>query len=202
MAVSQSISLTQGTQSIANNTTQVTFKWTSTQTGESWNGYTKTAYYYVSINGGAETKYSVSYTLPKSNTTTIVNKTFTVTHNGDGTGKISVRTWMDTGISAGVVEKSASLTLKTIPRQASLTDAPNFNDEENPTISYSNPAGNNVTTLQACIANESGTIIYCAYRDISKTGTSYTFSLKSTFSSSLSAQAKNPLNLDFAIETP
>lgn len=120
MAVSQSISLTQGTQSIDNNTTQVTFKWTSTQTGESWNGYTKTAYYYVSINGGAETKYSVSYTLPKSTTQTIVNKTFTVTHNDNGVGSISVRTWMDTAISAGVVQKSQSLTLTTIPRASTF----------------------------------------------------------------------------------
>ena len=120
MAVSQSISLTQGAQNITNNTTQVTFTWTSTQTGESWNGYTKTAYYYVSINGGAETKYSVSYTLPKASTKTIASNTFTVTHNSDGTGSISVRTWMDTGISAGVVEKSTSLTLTTIPRTSKI----------------------------------------------------------------------------------
>ena len=120
MAVSQSISLTQGTQSVANNTTQVTLKWTSTQTGESWNGYSRTAYYYVSINGGTETKYSVSYTLPKSTTTTFVNTTITVPHKADGTGSISVRTWMDTDISAGVVQKSASLTLTTIPRTSKI----------------------------------------------------------------------------------
>ena len=120
MGVSQSVSLTQGTQSIENNTTQVTFKWTSTQSGESWNGYTKTAYYYISINGGAETKYSVSYTLPKGSTTTIASKTFTVTHNSNGTGSVSVRTYMDTGISAGVIQKSTSLTLTTIPRASKI----------------------------------------------------------------------------------
>lgn len=120
MAVSQSISLTQGEQSVEKNTTQVTFKWTSTQSGESYNAYTKTAYYYVSINGGAETKYSVSYTLPKSSIKTIVSKTFTVDHKDDGTGSISIRTWMDTGISAGVVQKSKSLTLSTIPRASTF----------------------------------------------------------------------------------
>ena len=120
MAVSQSINLTQGTQSVENNTTQVTFKWTSTQSGESYNAYTRTAYYYVSINGGAETKYSVSYTLPKSSTTTIVSKTFTVKHKDDGKGSISIRTWMDTSISAGVVQKSKSLTLTTIPRASTI----------------------------------------------------------------------------------
>mgnify|MGYP003450664385 CR=1 FL=1 len=71
MAVSQSISLTQGTQSVANNTTQVTLKWTSTQTGESWNGYSRTAYYYVSINGGTETKYS--YKTKTETTVTVVS---------------------------------------------------------------------------------------------------------------------------------
>jgi hypothetical protein len=90
--------------------------WTSTQTGDSWNGYTKTAYYYVSINGGAETKYSVTYTLPQNSTVTIVDVTITVNHKADGTGKVSVRTWMDTGINAGEVEKSQSITLATIPR--------------------------------------------------------------------------------------
>lgn len=203
MAVSQSISLTQGTQNITNNTTQVTFKWTSTQTGESWNGYTRTAYYYVSINGGAETKYSVSYTLPKSSTQTIVERTFTVTHKSDGTGKISVRTLMDTDISAGVVEKSTSLTLKTIPRQADITDAPNFNDEGNPTISYSNPAGSSVTSLQACIANTAGNVIYCSYRDVSKTGTSYTFSLTDAERTTLrnACNSSNSMNIKFYIKT-
>lgn len=136
MAVSQSITLTQGTQSIANNTTQVTFKWTSTQTGESWNGYTRTAYYYVSINGGAEVKYSVSYTLPKGSTITIASKTFTVTHNNDGTGSISIRTWMDTDISAGIVEKSKSLTLTTIPRATVINSLSCSTSYFNGTLTY------------------------------------------------------------------
>ena len=56
MAVYQSLSVTEvaGSQNIADNSSKVRIQWTSTQSGESWNGYTKTAYYYVSINGGAE----------------------------------------------------------------------------------------------------------------------------------------------------
>ncbi len=56
---------------------------------------------------------------------------------------------------------------------AKITSAPNFNDEENPTIGYSNPFGSNVSSLQACISWTGGADI--DYRDISKTGTSYTF---------------------------
>lgn len=116
MAVSQSLTLTQSSQSVASNYSKVRILWKSTQTGESWNGYTRTAKYYVSINGGAETEYSVSYTLPKGTTQTIVDVTITVNHKADGTGTVKVRTWMDTDISAGVVTQSKTLTLDTIPR--------------------------------------------------------------------------------------
>lgn len=116
MAVSQSLTLTQVSQSVANNTSQVRLVWESTQSGASWNGYTRTAYYYIATNGGSETGYSVSYTLPQSATTTIVDRTFTVSHKADGTGSVSARSYMDTDISAGIIQKSASLTLTTIPR--------------------------------------------------------------------------------------
>ena len=121
MAVTQSLTLTQESQSISNNSSVVKMKWTSTQSGPSKNGYTRTAHYYVSINGGAEQTYSVSYTLPQYTTKTIAEVSITVPHKDDGTGSISVRTWMDTNISAGVVTKSASLTLDTIPRKSSLS---------------------------------------------------------------------------------
>ena len=122
MAVAQSLSVTEVAGSVNNtaNTSKVRILWQSTQTGESWNGYTRTAKYYISINGGAETEYLVSYTLPQNSTKTIVDKTITVTHKTDGTGTVKVRTWMDTSISAGVVEKTQTLTLSTIPRASTI----------------------------------------------------------------------------------
>ena len=123
MAVSQTLSVTEvsGSVNTAANTSKVRILWTSTQTNNSHNNNTKTAKYYVSINGGAETEYSVSYTLPLTSTKTIVDTTITVTHKTDGTGTVSVRTWMDTSISAGVVQKSKTLTLTTIPRASTIT---------------------------------------------------------------------------------
>ena len=125
MSVTQTLSVTEVSGSINTtaNTSQVRILWQSTQTGESWNGYTRTAKYYVSINGGAESEYSVSYTLPQNSTKTIVDTTITVPHKSDGTGTVRVRTWMDTSISAGVVEKSSTLTLTTIPRASAITSA-------------------------------------------------------------------------------
>lgn len=120
MAVSQSLTLTESNVVTSGNTSKVRILWKSTQSGDSWNGYTRTAKYYVSINGGAETEYLVNYTLPQNATATIVDTTITVNHKSDGSGTVAVRTWMDTRISAGVVTQSKSLNLTTIPRASSL----------------------------------------------------------------------------------
>ena len=127
MSVSQTLGLEKvaNSKNIANNTSQVRILWKSTQSGESWNGYTRTAYYWITTPDGTETKHSVSYTLPKGTTKTILDKTITVTHKDDGSGEVKVRTWMDTDISAGVVELSKALTLDTIPRAAVITSAGN-----------------------------------------------------------------------------
>ncbi len=124
MAVSQSLTLSQISQSVENNTSQVRILWESTQTGTSHNDNSRTAYYGVSINGEQATQYSVSYTLPQGATKVIVDTTITVPHRNDGTGTITVDTWMDTRISAGVVEKSQTLTLSTIPRATTPTVTP------------------------------------------------------------------------------
>lgn len=122
MAVSQSFTVTEvaGSINVADNTSQVNILWTSTQSGSSVNLNTRTAYYWVSINGGEETKYSVSYTLPQNKTKTIVNKTITVPHKADGSGTVKVRAWMDTRISYGVTEPEKTINLTTIPRASTL----------------------------------------------------------------------------------
>lgn len=120
MAVSQTLTLTENYVNTAANSSNVRIQWKSKQTGESWNGYSRTAHYYVSINGGAETAYSVTYTLPQNSEVTILDTTITIPHKDDGSGSIAVRTWMDTGISAGVVQKSESLTLTSFPRAATM----------------------------------------------------------------------------------
>lgn len=147
MSVFQSLSVTEvaDSQNIQNNTSQVRIKWISTQTGESWNGYTKTAYYYVSINGGAEQKYSVTYTLPQTSTVTIADATITVKHKDDGTGVVSVRTYMETGISAGVVEKSQTITLATIPRVSVPTLSASSIDVGKDITIYTNRQSKNFT---------------------------------------------------------
>lgn len=124
MSVNQTLTLEQIGQSITNNTSKVRIKWTSQQTGSSYNNAPgDKAYYYITINGGTETEHTVAFTLPQNTTKTILDTTLTVSHKADGTGSIKVRTWMDTEISAGVITQTKTLTLDTIPR-ASAVSAP------------------------------------------------------------------------------
>lgn len=157
MAVSQSLTLTQSSQSVAGNYSKVRILWKSTQTGDSRNGYTRTAKYYVSINGGAETEYSVTYTLPKDSTTTIVDATITVDHKTDGTGTIKVRTWMDTGISAGVITQNKTLTLTTIPRASSVSASKGTLGVEQ-TLTVTRNSSNFTHTITYKCGSASGTI--------------------------------------------
>ena len=121
MAVSQSLKLYQGTQDNAANTSKLRILWTSTQSGESHNLNTRTAKYWVSVNGGSEQLYTVSYTLPKGKTQTIADVTIVVPHDDLGNCTVKVRTWMDTKISAGVVQKSASRDMTPIPRANTIS---------------------------------------------------------------------------------
>lgn len=125
MSVTQTLTITEvaGSVNVAANTSQVRVVWTSKQEGQSYNNYTRTAKLYISVNGGAETEYSIKYNLPQNTTFIVADKTITVTHLADGTGSVSARTWMDTDISAGVVEKSANLTLTTISRASTISVA-------------------------------------------------------------------------------
>ena len=132
-------------------------------------------------------------------------KSFEVSHNGDGTASATIYWKWGVNSSWGKVQKpsgSFNITLPQIPRQANLSSAPNFNDEENPTITYSNPAGNSVSSLQACISL-TGAADDIVYRDVSKTGTSYTFNLTTAERNTLrnACTTANSRNVIFFLRT-
>lgn len=135
-------------------------------------------------------------------------KKFTVTHNdaGEATATIAWK-WGVRSSWGGFPSNnngSFTITLPVIPRKATLSTATNFTDEENPKITFSNPAGNAVEYLGVSIRDELGTTGYVAYKtDISKTGSSYTFSLTSSERDVLrkAASDSNTLNVRFYIKT-
>lgn len=106
-----------------------------------------------------------------------LNKTFT--HNPDRTRSIAYSfegSLKETGIKFNF-SASGTAYLEATPERAHILTAPNFNDTNNPTITYTNRMGPAVESLQACISL-TGAADNIAYRDIPKTGTlSYTFNL-------------------------
>lgn len=104
----------------------------------------------------------------------LIQGDWTFTHNTNGELTQNIGYGISTTFINGV--SSVDITFPTIPRQANITYAPNFNDEENPTINYSNPLGNSAEELKACISL-AGTTDDISYRDVSKTSGTYTFEL-------------------------
>lgn len=161
------------TPNVADNTS--TIKWTLKATGGS-SGYYTTGPTTVKINDEqvyykARVSYS-SKSFPAATGST--SGSIIVKHNNDGS--LSIPVSLTTAIyTASTSTKSGTWTLDKIARGATISSAPNFTDEGNPVMKYTNHAGTNVTTLQACVASSDGKTIYVPYRDIGKTDTSYTF---------------------------
>lgn len=160
------------TKDVANNTS--TISWKLESIGGSVN------YYYTGPTtltiGGVEvyTQSRVGETFPGSKGS--VSGTLKVSHNTDGSKSVAIS--LSTAIYYKTISSySGTWTMDSNPRKATITAASDFNDEGNPTVSFSNPAGNNATKLEICIAAD-GTNPTVGYKTISnKTGTSYQFTL-------------------------
>lgn len=142
--------------------------------GDTGAGYYMAGPIKLIVNG--VTVYNDSTRIQLRNGTTVNSGTRTIAHGADGTKSFSVSISAAIYSSAINCTGSGSFALPDIPKYAVITAAPNFNDEDNPTISYKNQLGNSVTSLKACISLD-GSYDDIRYRDISKTGTTYTFVL-------------------------
>ena len=164
----------------------LTFSWSATQSTEynesyiSWSlkgagggtNYYMAAPFTVVIDG--ETVYYSETRIQLTDGKTVASGTKTIKHNTDGSRSFSVSA--SAAIYAFAVNTwgSGSWELTPIPRAAQIVSAPNFTDEDNPTITYSNTAGSVVSKIEACISFD-GSADDIPYRSISTTGTSYTF---------------------------
>ena len=136
----------------------------------------------ITINGTNYTYNSPAINTDGGTTHTLATvKSNAIKHNADGSKSVTITCNFNFNATLGVtkygtITASKTVALDKIAQKAIITAAPNFNDEQNPTITYSNGAGNAVTSLRACISF-TGATDDIAYRAISKTGTSYTFNL-------------------------
>ena len=104
---------------------------------------------------------------------TLLSGTATVGHGADGTKSMALSYSLDMASASytpGPVSGSGTMALTSIPRGATITSAPNFTDEDSPTVKYSNPAGG---SLQVGIYKTDGSTALAGYR--TATGSSYTF---------------------------
>lgn len=203
-----SLTLTEESVDISANTSLVSYLFTISNTDN--NRFTSNDYSWTISVGGQSIPIShLNFNLGANYTTqTIAAGQITVSHNADGALDMpysvsipNVQAWNSYGPPA--MSLSGTWGLSGIPREAVLHSAPNFHDEEDPTITYSNPAGTAADSLQACICNLSGTVIWVPYRDIPKTGTGYTFALTDGERTALRNATPNSNTLDvrFVVRT-
>lgn len=108
--------------------------------------------------------------------TVVAQGKLAIPHDSSGNKNFSASAEAGIYYTAVNVRGSGSWDLPAIARKAYVTKAFNFSDVENPKLQYANPAGNNVSSLQACLSFDNSTADL-AYRDIAKTGQSFTFDL-------------------------
>lgn len=185
-------------QSVANNTT--TISWTLKGAGDAQSSWYRSGNFKVIINGA--TVYYSETRIQLYEGTLVASGNYTFAH--DSAGNCTFTAKAEAGIYTVAVNcsGSGSFSLPQIARAAKITAAPNFTDIQSPTINYQNSAGNNVTSLQACISL-TGSTDDIAYRDIPKTGTSYTFNLTEAERNVLRAAApnSNTLSVRFYVRT-
>ena len=168
-----SVTCTQ-TKDIATN--KNTINWTLTSTGGSSNYYA-TGPTTLTIAGQQvyyiARKSASSKAFPAAKGSVSGSLVVDAAANGSCSVGVSLTTAIYTATTSTV---SNTWYLDDIPRAASLLTAPNFAGTDNPTITYSNPAGN-AAVVQVAIYDTSGSTSYAGYRSVSATGSSYTFSL-------------------------
>lgn len=169
------IIVTENSYSVANNTSNVTVKVQAWRTNSGYETY-GTGTCYCTIDGTTYSQsISSSQKISYNSYTQLFSKSLTINHNADGSKALYVSSYISHS-RFDSTSQGFTVNLTNIPRSATITNAPNFNDTQNPTITYSNSAGSSVSSLQACISL-TGSNPDIAYRNIPINGTTYTFNL-------------------------
>ena len=174
------------TQDTAKN--ESTISWTLKGAGGSTTSYYMSAPFSVVIAG--EEVYQSDTRIQLKNGTTVASGTKTINHKTDGTKSFSASVKAAIFSGSNNVSGSGEWDLKDIPRGAAITSAPNFTDEDSPTVSFTNYLGNSVDDLLIGISFDMSTTAV-AYRSISKTATSYTFNFTAAEKQALQNNCKN-----------
>lgn len=161
--------------------------------------------YTITINGVNYTGNIMEYDYPDGKATvTVTSGSATISHNADGQKTLNFSFSVSSASASylpGSAGASGSMVLTDIPKKATITSAPgSFAYGKSVTIGYSVPSV--ATKVEACIASKDGADIYVPYREISLTGTSYTFTFTEAEKSALGEAATgNTLDLAYYLRT-
>lgn len=168
------------TASAVNNSSTIT--WELNLKSTAYGAIQSTASKNITITiGGSRFTYTNTIGIAANSTKKLASGGVVMQHLSDGSKTFPFSYGLDAGITfagqyIGLVGGSGTGVLDTIQRYAYLTKYPSFNDEQNPTIGYLCAYNTTISKIEACIADENG-YTRTAYYELSKTGTSYTFSL-------------------------
>ena len=170
-------------QSIENN--QTTISWNLKGAGNAQSGWYLSGNFKVVING--QQVYYSSNRIKLYNGTQVASGQFVINHDNNGNANLNASA--EAGIYTYAVNcrGNGSWSLPQIPRYPTITSAPNFNDEQNPTIQFQNLA--KIYSLRAKI--EAGGNAQLIVRDLDKSATSCTFNLTTNERNKLRELAKN-----------
>ena len=184
MSASLSVSVKETSYSIANNTSTVSITVKVTTSGASYN-QEGTAKVYVELNGSSKAS-GRTVTFGRNKTTTLFSKSYTITHNADGTKSVPWSVRLITGISAGTLRKSGTLKLTSIPRASSISlSSTSLNLGSALTVSVSRASSAFTHTLQYSFNNST------FYNFATGVATSYKWSLPYSLANSIASTNKS-----------
>ena len=125
-----------------------------------------------------------------------------MTHNDDGSSPLGTGGTAWYASFGGSGEVGWEIVFPKIDRYPMLLSAPNFNDEENPTITYTTSLGFNNASVQACIS-VAGQQDVVSYRNVIVSNGSYTFNLTNSEREALRTASynKNSIGVKFILRT-
>lgn len=174
-------------QSIANNTTEI--GWELKGSGGATNNWVTSGNFKVIIDGVE--RYFSANRINLYNGTWVAGGTCTLWH--DSAGNKSFGAYIEAGIGYVAVSQSASgsWSLPTIARYPVIQTADNFNDTQNPRITFTNPA--KLWPLHCKI--EAGGNTQLIVKNVSASATEYTFNLTEAERNTLRGLCKNSKTL-------
>lgn len=153
------------------------------------------------ISGGGTKNFTTAISFRGNSSAKIYSDEVTIQHSQDGThANVTLSISYAGNSQQSSNSASKSVALPKINRYPVLTSAPNFNDEQNPTIKYSTTLGMTGASVKACIAVDSSTKV--PYRDVVVADGQYTFELTESERNTLRNLATtNTLQVEFTLRT-